>query len=136
MRRTTHLSDEPKIICGSASAIIPESVHEIGQLAFYGMSTPSVMRIPDHIELVHDLAFTDCDNLFQLIIPAKTKLRSNAFSGCSRLTHVIYEPGNVYVKTKNRLSFNYNPFKLCRNLVNICIDGENMPIMECGFFKE
>lgn len=127
-------SQSNKIVCGSSVAIIPKSVTSIGKYAFCGMNTPETFRIPDNVLEVDMFAFMRCNNLFQLIIPANTKLHHESFFGCGRLVSVIYEPVNKYVKTKKDLTFHNTPFLSCRNLVSVSISGENIPAIENGMF--
>ena len=129
-------SQSNKIICGSSTAIIPESVCMIGKYAFCGMNTPAVFRIPDNVVKVDEFAFMGCNNLYQLIVPVKTELKYGSFYGCSRLTNAVYEPVNKYVKSKAELTFRNSPYVSCPNLISISISGENVPTIEYGLFDE
>jgi hypothetical protein len=125
-----------KIICGSSVAVIPKSVSSIGKYAFSGMDTPAVFRIPDNVLEVEEFAFMDCNNLYQLVVPVNTELGYCSFCSCDRLTNVIYEPVNKFVKTKKNLKFNNSPYQSCSNLMSISISGENVPAIEYGLFVE
>ena len=125
-----------KIICGSSVATIPQSVSVIGKYAFYGMNTSAVFRIPDNITKIEDSAFANCKNLFQLMVPANTELKYNSFCNCSRLSNVIYESRNKYIRTKKDINFLTSPFLGCSNSLSISIDGEIVPKAEYGFFGE
>lgn len=127
-------SQSNKIVSGSSVAIIPKSVTSIGKYAFSGMNTPAIFRIPDNVMEVEEFAFMRCNSLFQLVIPVNTKLQHESFFGCSRLTNVIYEPVNRYVKTTKDLTFDNSPFLSCRNLMSVSISGENIPAIEYGLF--
>lgn len=127
-------SQSNKIVCGSSVAVIPKSVTSIGKYAFCAMNTPETLRIPDNVLEVDMFAFMRCNDLCQLIIPANTKLNWESFFGCNRLTSVIYEPVNKYVRTKKDLTFRNTPFLACRNLVSISISGENVPAIDYGQF--
>ena len=128
-------SQSNKIICGSSVAVIPKSVKSIGKYAFSGMDIPAIYRIPDNVLRVEESAFMDCNSLYQLVVPANTELKYNSFYGCTRLTNVIYEPVNKYVKTKKNLTFNNSPYLSCPNLMSISNSGENVPAIKYGLFE-
>lgn len=129
-------SQSNKIVCGSSVAVIPKSVSSIGKYAFSGMDTPAVFRIPDNVLVVEEFAFMDCNSLYQLVVPANTELEYCSFCSCDRLTSVIYEPVNKFVKTRNNLKFIDSPYRSCPNLISISISGENVPAIEYGLFVE
>lgn len=123
-----------KIVCGSSVAVIPKSVSTIGKYAFCGMNTPAVFSIPDNISKMEESAFMYCNSLYQLVVPANTELKRNSFFRCVSLTSVIYEPNNIFVKSKKDLTFDNSPYLSCPNLMSISISEENIPVIEHGYF--
>lgn len=93
----TELSDNVKIIGSAAFSdctqiekiIIPDSVTEIEDNAFYNCSGLKEITISENVQKIGQQAFRDCKNLETVTIPKKvTKLSSGIFKGCSKLGSV------------------------------------------------
>ena len=69
------------------SIVIPDSVNDIGVLAFRDCSNLSSIVIPDSVNNIGELAFSGCSNLSSIVIPdSVSNIGSRAFLGCSNLT--------------------------------------------------
>ena len=70
--------------CSSLTAIIiPDSVTEIGGAAFMGCESLTSITIPDSVTEIESMAFTACSSLTSITIPnSVTEIGSGAFKGC------------------------------------------------------
>ena len=106
-----------KLIVGSCSTIIPESINTIGNHAFAG-SKISAIRIPNNIKEIKDGAFCGCELLTNVVIPDSIiHICDYAFSGCKSLTSITIP------KSVNKIGigvFSYN-----EGLKNILVDTYN-----------
>lgn len=74
---------------------IPDSVVEIGRMAFEGCSKIKQITIPSGIDEIESSTFKGCSSLEQINIPDGVKeIKSSAFEGCSKLQG-IYIPESV-----------------------------------------
>ena len=79
-----------KLIVGCKNTIIPDSVINIGDTAFFGRKGLTSMKIPDSIVSIGCSAFKGCTDLTNIIIPNNvTSIGSSAFYGCTSLTSII-----------------------------------------------
>lgn len=77
-----------------ASYIIPDSVTEIGDCAFYSCNDLTSITIPDSVTVIGESAFSDCERLTSIEIPSSVKtIREGAFRG-SAITSIAI-PKNV-----------------------------------------
>ena len=75
--------------CGKTSYIIPDSVTEIGNYAFYGCTSLTSVIIPDSVTSIEYNAFEACTSLTSVTIPnSVTSIGYGAFKNCSSLTSV------------------------------------------------
>lgn len=72
--------------------IIPESVTDIGDYAFYLCSSLTGINIPDGVTGIGRAVFTGCKSLAEIDIPyGITSIGDYAFSGCASLENITYE---------------------------------------------
>ena len=70
------------------SLVIPDSVTNIGDYAFWGCSDLADIVIPDSVTSIGDGAFVGCTSLKSLVIPdGVTSIGAWAFSGCNNLPY-------------------------------------------------
>lgn len=66
--------------------VIPDSVTEIGEKAFFNCRTITALTIPQTVTVIHEKAFFNCRNLSALHIPANlTRIEEGAFGKCAGL---------------------------------------------------
>ena len=76
------------------SLVIPDSVTNIGDYAFYGCSSLSSVVIPDRVTSIGDCAFENCSSLTDIVIPdGVTNIGKCAFEGCRSLTDIVIPDG-------------------------------------------
>ena len=69
--------------------IIPNSVTNIGDAAFWGCSSLTNINIPNSVTNIGDYAFGECSSLTNINIPnSVTNIGDAAFWGCSSLTNI------------------------------------------------
>ena len=77
------------LVTGCMNTLIPDSVTEIGEYAFFGCSNLTSINIPDSVTEIGYRAFSDCHSLTSISIPdSVTGIGWSAFSGCSNLTSI------------------------------------------------
>ncbi len=89
---------------GSAitSAVIPETVTEIGNLAFSNCENLVSVNIPKNVTSLGVETFGWCEKLEQITIPAAvTVMDVTTFSGCSGLTSITVEEGNTVFDSRD-----------------------------------
>ena len=99
------------------SLVIPDSVTNIGDYAFWGCSDLADIVIPDGVTSIGDYAFEGCESLRSVVIPdGVTSIGDNVFSGCRSLTDIVI-PNSV-------TSIRDGAFFCCSDLADIVIpDG-------------
>ncbi|GEM_PF-4726962 len=86
-----------KLIKGCDSTIIPDSVTEIGDYAFYNCAALRDIVISGSVTAIGRNAFQECTGLTSIVIPELvTKIQVCAFRDCSGLTNVVI-PDSVEV---------------------------------------
>ena len=80
-----------KLIAGTSGGFIPNTVVEIGQLAYTGQAPGSGnLVIPSSVKIIGAQAFFDCQTLKKVTIPSSvTSIGSYGFAECSLLQEVI-----------------------------------------------
>ena len=93
---------------------IPEGIVEIGQGAFAGCSALESFTFPSTVKKIGKAAFRDCDSLQSINIPeGVTTMGEEVFEGCEKLEKVIIPSSVEKVGDK--------AFALCENLKEIKI---------------
>ena len=118
----------PYAFCGSAVAelTLPDSLENIGMLAFDGCVNLNILALPQALVEVGSFAFNGCSSLvgawnedigdFMLTISGGLKtIADNMFVGCTNLLHIYIEDG--------ALQIDGDVFLRCTNLISISIPG-------------
>ena len=103
---------------------IPESVVNIGNLAFGGSSNLNLtsITIPKSVKNIGYEAFLGCSGLTSIIIPESViSIGNGAFGGCNGLTSVTI-PASVE-------NIGDGPFHNCNNLMTIEVENTNSSYM-------
>ena len=80
------LTAENKLIQGSPTAFIPESVTAIGDYAFWATYIPETFTIPNSVKTIGDKAFMGSSKLVDLVLPDSTEwIGDQSFKGCQSL---------------------------------------------------
>lgn len=136
--------------CSSLSRIdLPEGVTTIGHSAFYGCEKLSSVKlpnslttiegfafsgcngltitIPDNMESMSMLTFSDCKELVSVVIPNSVKsIGTEAFNGCSALKSIVLPEGMTLIKKWT--------FADCSSLVDVTLPS-TMTTLEYGAFE-
>ena len=87
---------------GLNSIVIPNSVNNIGDRAFYASSFLHSIIISNRVTSIGKYAFRYCRGLTSLTIPnSVTKIGDGAFMDCSSLTSIVVEQGNTVFDSRN-----------------------------------
>lgn len=93
---------------------IPESVKEIGKMAFYYNTGLQRVEMPSSLEVLGDNAFTGCQALEEAAIPESVhKIGDNMFKNCTRLESVTLPEGLTQIGS--------NAFEGCTALAHVDI---------------
>ena len=94
--------------------VVPNSVTNIGESAFYNCTSLTSVVIPDGVTSIGNYAFLDCTSLTSITIPdSVTSIGYEAFRDCTSLTSVVI-PDSV-------TSIGYEAFRDCTSLTSITI---------------
>lgn len=134
---------------GMTGISIPETVSEIGALAFSGCGFSEV-DIPESVVEIGNQTFENCKNLFEVSLPKSLKsIPDNMFGGCERLKSIDI-PGSVISIGSN--AFNNSGietvvvpnsvtqmgkavFANCKNLQNVILPDKISEISSEMFYK-
>lgn len=106
-----------------AELIIPDSVTEIKDYAFYNCTNLTSIIIPDSVISIGIEAFCYCDGLTSAAIgDGVTSIGANAFRGCSSLTNTVFGD-NIQLT-----NIDSGAFYDCRKLTSIIIPEDVMSI--------
>ncbi len=107
--------------------IIPNSITNIKNYAFYGCSGLTSVTIPDSVTSIGNYAFEGCTGLTSIIIPnSVTNIGSSAFYGCNNLTSVTI--GNSVT------SIGHSTFRDCSGLTSVTIPNSVTSIGQYAFY--
>lgn len=85
--------DGDTLITGCKNTIIPDTIKEIGEYAFYFLSLSS-LDIPKSVVKIGESAFNMCDGFERVIIPDSVKsIDSHAFDSCS--VEEVFLPNSI-----------------------------------------
>lgn len=99
--------------------IIPESVIQIGDTAFFNCSVTQSLRIGNNVRTIGNYAFYNCPNIDKLYIPDKTEnIGTYAFYGCSSVDSIYI---GVNISTIGR-----SAFEGCSNLKWMHYNAKNL----------
>ena len=106
--------------------IIPNSVTNIGDHAFYWCSSLTSINIPDDVTNIGDEAFLGCESLTSINIPdGVTNIGSGAFDGCNSLASI-----NI---PNNMTNIEVGAFCGCESLTSIIIPNSVTNIGDNAF---
>ena len=82
------------LITGSPNTVIPNSVTEIGEGAFYNNANLTSINIPSSVVKIGSAAFWQCTSLTSISIPSSVKtIETQAFLYCKNLASVNIADG-------------------------------------------
>ena len=115
-----------RLVPSLINIIIPNSVINIDNGAFFDCSHLSNVVIPKSVTSVNDFTFSGCTSLTNIIIPnSVVSIGERAFSGCTSLTNIVI-PNSV-------VSIGEEAFSGCTSLTNIIISNSVVSIGEEAF---
>ena len=116
-----------EIIPSFNSIIIPESVYELGDGAFYGYSNLESINLPMGLKIIGEYAFYGCDSLNSIRIPGSVrKISSFAFCNCKSLETVAIEEGVEIIDSY--------AFIGCESLIKVSLPN-SVRVIECSAFS-
>lgn len=89
------------LILGCKNTLIPDSVEEIGQNAFYGCTELCEITIPNSVKRIEDSAFRFCESLTSVYIPSSVEYIMNSFLNCPSLSHISVSPENAVYDSRD-----------------------------------
>jgi len=106
--------------------VIPDSVTEIGEIAFHGCEGLTSIIIPDSVTEIGNYAFSYCSGLTSVTIPnSVTKIKKKTFSDCENLTSIDISNSVTEIET--------SAFEGCLSLTSITIPDSVVKIGKCAF---
>ena len=115
------------LIKGCNNTIIPDGITSIDDYAFYQCSGLNSIVFPSSVTSIGDYAFYGCKQLTDLNIPKNVVSIGSSwgrvFAGCSNLTSIIVEKGNLKYDSRNNCN------ALIETATNTLIQGCNNTII-------
>lgn len=88
------------------TVIIPDSVVDIGWLAFVDCINLKNIIIPESVTTISSMAFYGCSNLVDITFPKSvTKIGSSVFYDCKSLTSINIDPGNPEYSSRDGILY-------------------------------
>lgn len=117
-----------KIVVGCGATIIPSSIWEIGNRAFYGTLFSHTLFVPEGVETIGEWAFYECKNLQTVVLPVSIKnIGKSAFSGCHDLRHVSFNSLATEIP--------FSVFANCSQLHTVSLPNHLKTIQERAFLN-
>jgi len=137
-----------RLITGCKNTVIPESVTEIYDYAFYNCSGLTSITIPESVTSVGERAFSGCSGLTSINIPESvTSISYSAFFGCTSLPVIdnIRYADTYLVGAVDKTNSTYNikegtrfiggsAFRGCSNLMSVTIPNSVTSIGSSAFY--
>jgi len=116
-----------KLLFGCKGTVIPNSVTEIGAIAFSENPIPSI-EIPESVTKIGQRAFMYCNHLTSVVLPnSLTEMGSRVFAECERLTEVTMGNSLTYIPNA--------AFENCEDLVSVTFNDILDTIKNMAFYK-
>ena len=116
------------LIAACKNTVIPNTVTNIGDNAFYGCLGLTNVQIPNSVTNIGSYAFYKCSSLIDITIPnSVTNIEKFAFYGCSGLTSVVI-PNSV-------TSIGSSAFMNCDGLTSVVIPNSVTSIGDYAFYN-
>ena len=125
-----------RLITGCKNTIIPNSVTNIGEYAFYGSSDLTSIIIPNSVISIGYSAFQYCLNLISVTIPySVTSIGIQAFDGCHQLASIIVEKNNPIYDSRDNCNaiIEKQSNTLISGCKNTIIPNSVKNIRDCAF---
>ena len=123
MRYAGNLSIDGELLL---EAVIPSSITQINNYAFYNCDNLISAVIPDSVTSIGNAAFSNCNSLTSIVIPdGVTAIGNNAFCNCTSLTSITI-PDSV-------TSIGEYAFTSCESLTNVTIPDSVTTIGKYAF---
>ena len=107
---------------------VPDTVTEIGGLAFNGCDFLEEISLPDNLKTIGDCAFYWCSKITQIQIPdTVTEIGDRTFDSCLRLTNVEFPDGVQVV--------GYGMFMHCKSLESVVLPDSVNVIEDSVFYN-
>jgi hypothetical protein len=111
---------------GVTTVTIPNTVTNIGSIAFYGCNRLTAIDIPNGVTSIEDQTFEYCTSLTNITIPSNvTSIGDDAFASCSRLASITI-PSSV-------TSIGVAAFAECSSLTSVTIPSNVTSIGDVAF---
>ena len=124
----TNIGDDAFYNCGFTSIVIPNSVTSIGDNAFYACKSLKSVTIPSSVTSIGRDAFYNCEGLTSIEIPGSVKsIEDWAFGYCDGLTSVTIGDGVTNIGS--------SAFAYCNGLKSVIIGNAVTRIGDRAFYS-